>query len=129
MSTRPYINPADVTPHAIAHRHLETAEHHLSEINESWARAALEHVRAALQIVADAPDAPTCLEDLLEIAETADVDDDLSEFPTFGGADLPSDAEVYSWDDERVLVGPGGARDPHQAFMIISRAEYAKRGP
>jgi hypothetical protein len=47
---------------------------------------------------------------------------DLCELPTFGGAEPENTLEVWSWDEDSLLVGIGSCQD----WDIISREDYGK---
>jgi hypothetical protein len=76
--------------------------------------------------ILDSLDTATTLDELLEAIERLDskqtlVGIDMGDLPTFGGATPDDTAGIYSWDETRLLVGPGSARDPHQPWAIRER--------
>jgi hypothetical protein len=62
------------------------------------------------------------LEAVLAHDDERDGFDDLADLPTFGGRKPTDTAGIYSWDETRLLLGPGGAADPSQPYEIVDRA-------
>ena len=62
------------------------------------------------------------LDDLLDMIKTCDIDDQtMSDLPTFGG-DIPSDTtHVWSWDEDRLLVGTCS-----DDYGIMTRKEWSE---
>ena len=62
------------------------------------------------------------LEDLLDMIKTCDIDDqEMSDLPNFGG-EMPSDTtHIWSWDEERLLIGTC-----QSDYQIISRKEWSE---
>tara|TARA_R110000751_G_scaffold131171_1_gene233322 strand:- start:285 stop:602 length:318 start_codon:yes stop_codon:yes gene_type:complete len=60
------------------------------------------------------------LDDLLDYITNTDIDDQtMSDLPTFGG-DMPSDTtHVWSWDEERLLIGTCS-----EDYEIVTRKEW-----
>ena len=60
------------------------------------------------------------LDVLLKLVRSGDLDqlDDWSDFPTFGGPEPEDTAEIWSWDDTRLMVGICS-----QSMEIINRGE------
>ena len=55
------------------------------------------------------PAIPTSLDDLLVLIRSGEMGDhdynDWTSFPTFGGDEIQASAKVWSWDQDRVLIG------------------------
>jgi len=62
------------------------------------------------------------LDDLLDHIMSNDIDDQtMSDLPTFGG-DIPSDTtHIWSWDEERLLVGTCSTD-----YGIMTRKEWSE---
>jgi len=60
------------------------------------------------------------LDDLFKLIKSGDLDelDDWSNFPIFGGEEPEDTAEIWSWDESRLMVGICS-----QSMEIISREE------
>lgn len=62
----------------------------------------------------DADDEPRCLGDVIN----------LTNLPTFGGAEPASTLGIWSWDDDEMLIEGNGGRDHYGvfcAFEIVDR--------
>ena len=62
------------------------------------------------------------LDDLLDMIKTCDIDDQtMSDLPTFGG-DIPSDTtHIWSWDEDRLLIGTCS-----EDYEIVTRKEWSE---
>lgn len=60
--------------------------------------------------------------DLCEALNTMSIeerlDEDLSDLPTFGGADIDNTAGIWSWDETDLIVQSSAG------FRVISRADF-----
>jgi hypothetical protein len=63
------------------------------------------------------------LNELFDLIKSGDLDelDDWSNFPIFGGKEPEDTAEIWSWDETRLIVGICS-----QSMEIISREEQQK---
>ena len=64
----------------------------------------------------------TSLEELLDYIKDNDIDDRvMSDLPTFGGG-MPSDTtHIWSWDEERLLIGTCS-----EDYEIVTRKEWSE---
>lgn len=64
----------------------------------------------------------TNLEELLDYIKNNDIDDrEMCDLPTFGG-DAPSDtSEIWSWDEEHLLIGACS-----DEYEIVTREEWGQ---
>ena len=62
------------------------------------------------------------LEELLDMIKTCDIDDrTMSDLPNFGGEMPPDTTHIWSWDEDRLLVGTCS-----EDYQIISRKEWSE---